>query len=95
MASVVSVNGSARISQPVTSHSSASTVIRRASRNFAPRSVWLRSPKAVVPPNLANLPKWTFRIMVSADLDNLGGHPHHPYHHSSTRLLRRHEHADP
>jgi lactoylglutathione lyase len=32
--------------------------------------------------------------MVSADFDKLGGHLHHPCHHSSTRLLRRHEHAD-
>jgi hypothetical protein len=38
--------------------------------------------KAVVPPNLANLPKQTFRIMVSADLDNLGGHPSHDCHHT-------------
>jgi hypothetical protein len=54
------------------------------------------APKAVVPPNLAaNLPKQTSRIMMSADLDNLGGHPHHFCHHSSTRLLRRREHPDP
>jgi hypothetical protein len=29
--------------------------------------------RAVVPPNLANLPKRTYRVMVSADFDNLGG----------------------
>jgi hypothetical protein len=46
----------------------------------------------VVPPNLANHPKQTFRIMVSADFDNLGGHP---CHRSSTRLLRRYELVDP
>ena len=51
--------------------------------------------KAVVPPNLTNLPKLTFRILMSADLDSVGGHPHHPCHHSSIRVLRRHEHADP
>jgi hypothetical protein len=51
--------------------------------------------KAVVPPSFANLPKQIFRIMVSADLDNLGGHSHHPCHHTSTRLLRRHERANP
>jgi lactoylglutathione lyase len=32
-----------------------------------------------------------FRIVVSADLDNPGGHP---YHHTSTHLPHRHEHAD-
>jgi hypothetical protein len=32
---------------------------------------------------------------VSADLDNLGLHPHHFCHHNSTRLLRRHETAYP
>jgi hypothetical protein len=53
------------------------------------------APKAVVPPNLANLPMPAFRIMVSADLDNLGGHPHHRCHHSPTCLQRRHEHAAP
>src|SRR5271154_5631165 len=31
--------------------------------------------KAVVPPNLANLPKQTFRIMVSANIDSLGATP--------------------
>jgi hypothetical protein len=46
-------------------------------------------------PNLANLPNQTFRIMVSANLDNLGGHPHHPCHQISTCPPRRHEHADP
>jgi lactoylglutathione lyase len=46
------------------------------------------SPKAVVPPNLADLPEQAFRIVVSADLDNFGGHRHHPYHRSSTHLLR-------
>jgi hypothetical protein len=51
--------------------------------------------KAVIPPNIANLSKRTFPIMVSADLDNLGGHAHHPCHRTSTRLLRRHGHADP
>jgi lactoylglutathione lyase len=56
--------------------------------------------KAVVAPNLAYLPKRMLRpkrmlhIVVSADLDNPGGHPDHPCHHTSTRLLRRHEHAD-
>jgi hypothetical protein len=33
--------------------------------------------------------------MMSADLENLGGHFHHSCHHTSTRLPRRHEHADP
>jgi hypothetical protein len=50
---------------------------------------------AVAPPNPADLPKQAFRIMLSADLDNLGGHPHHPCHHTTTRLLRRRDHADP
>jgi len=27
-------------------------------------------------------------------LDSLGSHPHHPYHRTWIRLLRRHEHAD-
>jgi hypothetical protein len=47
------------------------------------------------PPNLADLPKQTYRVMVSDDFDNLGGHAHHPCRHSPTRPLRRHEHADP
>jgi hypothetical protein len=42
------------------------------------------SPKAGVPPNLADLPEQAFRIAVSADLDNLGGHRHRPYHYTST-----------
>jgi hypothetical protein len=52
------------------------------------------APKAVVRPKFANLPKQTFRFMVSADLDNVGGHPHHPYHPTSTHPPSRHEHAD-
>ena len=55
---------------------------------------WL-APEVIVPPDFANFPMQTFRIMVSADLDNLGGHPHHPCHHTPTRLPRRREHADP
>lgn len=65
-------------------------------RAWAARSVWgWFALRAVVPPNFADLPKHTFRVMVSADFDNLGGHPHHPCHHSPTGPLRRHEHADP
>jgi hypothetical protein len=45
--------------------------------------------------DLAYLQKPRFRIVVSADLDNLGGHSHRPHHHTSSRLLCRHEHADP
>ena len=47
-----------------------------------------------LPLTTAAIEKRTFRIMVSADLDTLGGPAHHPCHHTSTRLLRRHEHAD-
>src|ERR1051326_3903466 len=37
------------------------------------------TPRALVPPDLANLPKQTFRIMVSSDLDTSAAVPHHPF----------------
>jgi len=37
------------------------------------------APKAVVPPNLAYLQSGRFAFVISADLDNPGGHPDHPH----------------
>jgi len=81
------LGGKGRRSDPVRANSVADIVGIELNNSIA--------PMAVVPPNLADLPKHTFRIMVSADCDKLGGHPRHPGHQSWTRLLRRHEHADP
>jgi hypothetical protein len=36
-----------------------------------------------------------FRIVMSPDLDNLGGHSHQRYHYTSAHPLRRHEPAAP
>jgi hypothetical protein len=44
------------------------------------------APKMVVPPNLGYLQSGRFAFVVSANLDNPGGHPDHPYNRTATRL---------
>jgi hypothetical protein len=65
---------------------------RRITANPNPEA---NAPQASVPPNFVNLPKHQIRVMVSADLDKLGGHLHYPFHHTWARLPRRHQLADP